>query len=171
MFILPYIDNPLLRQKYNFIFSCCFPAYNIILSNWRRNIKRQRNKNKNDQWCHRPEIVIINNLVMFLFFFFFLAALQHMEFLAKGSDLSLSCSKAGSFNPLCWGPARDWTCVLALQRCCWSWLATVGTPMMFILGIHTHHAYTFKYKLRYYFMSNSVTLFFHLTYHEHGLQK
>ena len=42
---------------------------------------------------------------------------QHMKFLGQGSDMSLSCNM-GSFNPLC--QVRDWTYVLALQRCCQS---------------------------------------------------
>lgn len=37
-----------------------------------------------------------------------------------------SCGNATSLNLL--HPARDWTCILALQRCCWSHRTTVGTP-------------------------------------------
>ena len=63
---------------------------------------------------------------------FFLAALWHMEFLGQGSDLthsydlSCSCGNAGSLIH-CARP-RDWTCILALQRCCWSHYTTAGTP-------------------------------------------
>ena len=61
-----------------------------------------------------------------------LAAPLYMEFLGQGSDLSRSCDlchsfgSAGSFNPLC--QARNLTCILALQRHCWSHCTTTGTP-------------------------------------------
>ena len=66
-----------------------------------------------------------------IFFFSFLSAPWHMEALGQGSNLSSSCDlRCGSINAgfllLCW--VRDQICVLALQRCCQSCCATVGTP-------------------------------------------
>ena len=46
--------------------------------------------------------------------------------LSRSCNLHHSCGNAGSFNPL--SPAGDRTCILALQRCCWSHCVTTGTP-------------------------------------------
>ena len=72
------------------------------------------------------------------FFFSFLATTWHMEFPGQGSDPSCSCdlrcSNARCFNPLCWA-AGGQTCILVLQRHCWSCSATEGTPRQNILNI------------------------------------
>ena len=71
----------------------------------------------------------------FLFFFlFFLAAPWRMEFPGQGSDPNHSCNphhgcvSATSFKPLLL-KARDWTCVLVLQRCRRCCCAAVGSPI------------------------------------------
>ena len=68
----------------------------------------------------------------------------------QGSGPSHSCNlhlwQGQILNPLC--RARDWTCVLGLQRCCPSHCTTGGTPTLlyiyiffffFFLGLHLQH--------------------------------
>jgi len=73
----------------------------------------------------------------FCFFFFLFWLAMAYEVLGQGSDPSCicdlhhNCGNARSFNPLC--QAGDGTCVLKLQRCCWSCCATAGTPRHILL--------------------------------------
>ena len=75
----------------------------------------------------------------FVLFCFVLAALQHMEFMGQGSDLSHSCdlyrsySNARSFSPLC----RPGIKPASWQRPCGSCWATVETPA-FLLVTDSH---------------------------------
>ena len=79
-------------------------------------------------WTHRCRTMTQRvDCKVFFVCFVFVAALQHVEFLGQGSDLSRSCSNSKSFNPLC--QARNQTCVLALQTHCWSRCATAETPV------------------------------------------
>ena len=67
-------------------------------------------------------------VVFSLFFFPFFGPPGHMAFLDQRSDpshicdLCHSCSNTRFFNPLCW--ARDWICILLLQRHCWTLCVT-----------------------------------------------
>ena len=77
------------------------------------------------------------------FFFLFLFWLPYgtwsSQARGQGSDPSHSCDlccscsqRHRSFNPRCW--AEDGSCILALQRCCQSHCATVGTPLLILQG-------------------------------------
>ena len=73
--------------------------------------------------------------------FSFLVFPLHMEFQGQGStlihccDLCCSYGNTRSFNSLC--QARDWTCILALQRCHWYSCATASTSELILRG-HYH---------------------------------
>ena len=73
-----------------------------------------------------PSCSIPRDWTLLLFFFFGLSVAYGVP--GQGSDLSLilACGSAGSFNPLC--QAGDWTCLLVLQRCCWSRCTTARSP-------------------------------------------
>ena len=106
-------------------------------------------------------------VLLFFFFFSFCFLFWHMEFPGQGLDPSHRCNlcyshgNAKSFNPLF--RARDWTCVLTLQRCCQSHCATVE-PIVPQWEIYDH----FNWKLQ-------VRLEFHVLYfssiHKTKIQK
>lgn len=78
-----------------------------------------------------------------LFFFLFWLSHSMWKFPRHGSGPSRSCdlhcswSNAGSFNPPF--QARDWTCILVLQRCCQS-CCTTGGSLSTSTFIHTRKA-------------------------------
>ena len=68
----------------------------------------------------------------FTFFFFFGCPMAHgvpeqWSDLSQSCELWLSCGNIRSYNPLCLARAR--TCILVLQRHCWTHWATAGTPV------------------------------------------
>ena len=76
--------------------------------------------------------------LLLTFFFSFLSLSTIWNFPGQQSDLSPSydlqgnCGNTRFFKPLCW--ARDWTCILALQRGDWSYCPRAGIPATFWLG-------------------------------------